>query len=198
MSIVERIVENLLGEVGEGMRTPWGKADSIEQIAPGIVFVGTSTHGGYKLEPSMNQKVNSVWRKQGGWYEEDVDYNIVHLTFPNIFDSSKVDSAKKALKHYYPDEYEKVTGESVKPEDSHVLRQRAFYKQHANDWISYAAWGDWHDKVPKGMVGVVAKKGGREGSGPEKYFLVPEKDYATRGENFVVDPSRHKEFNGEF
>jgi hypothetical protein len=196
---VERLVRGLLDEAAVGMRTPWGKADNVEQVAPGIAFVSTPSHGGYKLEPSANQKVNAVWRQSGGWYEEDVDYAIVHFSFPNIFGSSKVEAARKTLKHWRPDGYEKVTGETVSAADSLKRREQEFMKQHANDWQAYAAWGDWHEKVPKGMVGVVARKGGRDGSGPEKYFLVPEHEYDTRGgQSFIVDPSKHKEYPGRF
>lgn len=72
-----------------------------------------------------------------------------------------------------------------------------FKIEHKNDYISLAAWGDWHEKVEKGFVGVFAGRGGRtpEGSYPEDtaYFLVPSEEYETDKSRygFVIDEARH-------
>jgi hypothetical protein len=74
--------------------TPWGEADTWTTITPGIVRVCTPSHGGYHLAPHMQDKVPGYMRHPGdsfgaqraaGWYEEDVDWSIVALVFPQFF-----------------------------------------------------------------------------------------------------------------
>ncbi len=72
-----------------------------------------------------------------------------------------------------------------------------FYIAHNNDYIVMTAWGDWHEKIPQGFVGVFAGRGGRtkDGSYPNDaaYFLVPEEEYnkdRTRY-GFVIDEAIH-------
>lgn len=62
------------------------------------------------------------------------------------------------------------------------MRQAELFRtEHANDYLVLSAFGDWHEKVPKGYVGVFAGKGGRTANGhfPEdtKWFLVPHAEY---------------------
>ena len=78
----------------------------------------------------------------------------------------------------------------------------SFMEQHKGDYLTVAAWGDWHKSVPKGMVGVLAVRGGRTRTGQyassdQRYFLVAGDEYDKRHENeagcMVVDPARHPE-----
>ncbi len=56
-----------------------------------------------------------------------------------------------------------------------------------DNYVAISAWGDWHHNVPKGMVLVLATKGGiREN--PRKWFLIPADEYKM---NFVIDPTRY-------
>lgn len=68
---------------------------------------------------------------------------------------------------------------------------------HADDYITLAAWGDWHDSVPPNYVGVFAGRGGRMENGaypPDtKYFFVPADEYQKRERQFIIDTSRHIE-----
>jgi hypothetical protein len=58
--------------------------------------------------------------------------------------------------------------------------------------VGICAYGDWKEGVPKGYVGVVARQGGHEGTGPEVFFWVPKDEYDGREEyGFVIDPHRH-------
>lgn len=84
--------------------TPWGIADAEEQIAPGIMFYETPSHGGYFLDMIANAKVPLSWQeasfnRQGlrGWYEEDCDSVLVVLTFPAAFSAAMVARAEKAF-----------------------------------------------------------------------------------------------------
>jgi hypothetical protein len=177
-----------------GSRTPWGKADNAHVIAPGIQRVSTSSHGGFKLDKEANEKVPAPFREKGGWYEEDVLYAVVFATFPEVFGPEPVINAHATLKNYYPDKYAAAYNVEVSLEESHVLRERAFRKEAEGQLQTFAAWGDWHAKVPQGMVGVVARVDGREGTGPDRYFLVPQDEYASRsGCTLIIDPTKYKE-----
>jgi hypothetical protein len=177
------------------LKTPWGWSQEIQEIAPGIRAITTSSHGGYKLDPKMNAKVHVAWRTRGGWYEEDCEWAIVAYTFRDCpcFSAADVAQALHKLKSQYPDAYTFVTGETVRVEESYVLQRRAEEEAAKGKLQSYVAWGSWHNLVPKGQVGVCCKVDGREGTGPERYFLVPEKEYELRSSVFVVDPEKYEE-----
>jgi hypothetical protein len=185
----------------EGARTPWGTADHVKEVAPGIWQVSTPGHGGYKLDRANNARVHIAWRKEGGWYEEDCEWSRVAITFPEQFTESQCVHAVSTAKQYTPDEYTAVTGKPVELAESRVLRERAFVAAFADKYVARTAWGDWHEAVPKGFVGVYATLGGAN-TAPAfyagKYFLVTEAEYAARSEfGFVVDETKHPGWAGE-
>ncbi len=192
--------------IGKG--SPWGAIDSENVVAEGITFVHTPGHGGYKLSRERNAKVDSAWRKPGGWYEEDCEWAIVALTFPDVFPAEHNGTDLVALTHqtaknYYPDEYAAATGNTVLVQESYVLRQRAFRAGTEDDLVTISAFGDWAEWVPAGMVGVFAVVGGR-GALPTsrvneqgRYYLVPAAAYRNRPEfGFIVDPAVHAQVPG--
>lgn len=70
--------------------TPWGESDSIEEICDGMYSVTTESHGGFKLENKWNYQIPLEYRNHDGWYEEDVESNIVITFFPEIFGESEI------------------------------------------------------------------------------------------------------------
>lgn len=166
------------------LQTPWGKAQSIEQQADGIRFITTASHGGFKLDRQRNAQVPACLRRAGGWYEEDVEYAIVYLIFGLGASSGELEYYKQVIKDHWPEAWEQYSGEKLELKDSRVLREKDFLLQNQNNYIACSAMGDWHPKVPKGMVGIIARKGGVPG-GEEKCVLVTEEVY--RG-NYVVQP----------
>lgn len=191
--------------VYEGMRTPWGAAQHVEIFAPGIGQVGTASHGGIKLSDELNAAVPAYMRNESGWYEEDCDCAIPLTVFekylrlhgsPCLVESLDKYPPTKTLAEWRPDAYERYFGRKLAPEESHVLRDRAFKAAHANDYVVIAAWGDWQGGVPNGWVGVFATLGEsrREPAYSQgKYFLVPATEYQARAGSFVIDPARHIE-----
>lgn len=180
-----------------GTWTPWGTSDFAEQITRGIMQYGAPGHGGFHLSPTQNAKVHPTWRqgnKQAslraeGWYEEDVDWAIVAKTFPHLFTNDQRADAELKLKNYYPHQYMETTGETLTPAESRVLTEEHHESSHINDWLARSAWGDWHEAVPDGQVGVLATRRGQQ-----QCFLVPEDEYDARGSlPFVVDTDRHLE-----
>lgn len=182
-----------------GMRTPWGKADHVKVHAEGFGEASTPGHGGFKLDAKRNKMVPEVFRKAGGWYEEDCEAGIVILFVGAYagFDADRIESARKSVKTWYPDQYGAHFGVKVTAEESHVVREREAKAAAKGQLQSFAAWGDWAMNVPEGKVGVVAKVDGREGTGPDRYFLVPSEEYDARKIVFVVDPARHTEVTRE-
>jgi hypothetical protein len=169
----------------------------------------TPGHGGYRLSPSVDVLVPGPLRELGkvgrhtGWYEEDLCYAVVHFCFPALFSAEQVENARDVLKNWYPDAYMAATGEWLEEKDSRVLRERALRATLKDKYVGVTAWGDWHDKVPAGMVAVRCVKGGRDERGgfvtnDEKHLLVPEPDYAKSGPlGFVVeDPAKYTEVVG--
>lgn len=73
------------------MHTPWGKAQTVKIVAPGITWISTASHGGIKLDNERSVE----FRKQfpdaklflGGstWFEEDCDAALVAAAFPEYF-----------------------------------------------------------------------------------------------------------------
>ena len=132
--------------------TPWGVPDQTTKIASGIYEYQTPAHGGIWLSPEQNARVPSelkdkTFNRQGhrGWYEEDVDVQIVRDIFPEIFSreraarleerpklkpitdkdvEEKKDKETKGITVKNPDgTYEKLTPES-RVEDLIMLRKR--------------------------------------------------------------------------
>jgi hypothetical protein len=174
--------------------TPWGKADYEKVYAEGIVFYGTPSHGGFKLDRERNAKVHPALRERGGFYEEDCAWAKVAFTFPNVFSEKDREAAIRTLKECYPDEYETVAGVILAPGESHVKDERLFLERHANDWIVISAIRS--DQHP-GMVECIATIGGRreqwgKSDSAERRYLVPDAEYGRRGKfGFVIDPTRH-------
>ena len=109
----------------EGDYTIWGKVQHVKERAPGIFEVSTSSHGGFKLDRARNARVAAAWRREGGWYEEDIDWAIVLFTFPELFESEdQRASVISTLKNWLPDSYTEVTGQAVALEESFYLRER--------------------------------------------------------------------------
>lgn len=177
-----------------GSRTPWGAADDVVHVAPGIASVGTPGHGGFKLSPERNKRVHPAWRQSGGWYEEDCASAIPMVTFPEAFPAEHQDFAHASAKNWYPDAYEKVTGEQIVPGESLVRDKQLFHEAHASDHVVVSATSS--DAHP-GMVEVSTQLGGRDSGHVEqrKRFLVPREEYRASDNRFgfVIDPDRHAE-----
>ena len=79
-----------MGKCFEGMETPWGVAQTVTVIADGIESVSTSSHGGIRLSaerqaqmPERFVGLNKYGR--GCWYEEDCEWALVAVAFPEHF-----------------------------------------------------------------------------------------------------------------
>ena len=94
--------------------TPWGKPDTVREIAPGIIRYDTPSHGGYYVSPerllTMPKPLREFQPWAGpNWYEEDCDWAIVALAFPQFFQEKDVAIALATIKSYKPELYQQLT-----------------------------------------------------------------------------------------
>ena len=82
--------------------TPWGYADLTAQIAEGITFHSTPSHGGFLLSHDRRQEMPERLRNHptfagGNWYEEDCDAAYVVTAFPQFFTYDQVLTAQRQV-----------------------------------------------------------------------------------------------------
>lgn len=90
------------------MLTPWGKSDSIENIAPGIAFYSTPGHGGFLISQDRRDDMPEAIRQfqtfaGGNWYEEDCDAALVVFSFPTLFSFAQINAARRTIAYYHPE-----------------------------------------------------------------------------------------------
>lgn len=177
--------------------TPWGPAQSVKELIPGVWLVSTSSHGGVILSEERNQDIPEYMRSEDGCYEEDLAICIPYTVFKRELDLSGESSLEvnRTFRDWYPSEYERFYNVDL-PAGASVTRDRdTFYSKHAHDYIAVTAWGSWHQRVPTGKVAVRACLGGARGT-RGRYFLVPQNEYGERYMSFVIDLDKHEEITG--
>jgi hypothetical protein len=195
------------------MDTPWGSAQSVDIIADGIVWVTTASHGGALLDPGRTAAMPAFmagkpWCGNSSSYEEDCEWCMPALFFEQEFRAfylqrgrtdieQIITSAKNTLRHWHPEAYEAFYDVTLKPGESHRRDKQQFIIDNKDNWIVAAAWGDWKADVPKGMVGVCARRGAPEipGAPKERYFLVSATEYSATSSpfGFVIDLDWHQD-----
>ncbi len=100
-----------------GSSTPWGHADCVEQVAPGIISVSTPSHGGYKVyEPylsAMHPMLQDTFRGMKGWFEEDCDWAKVAIAYPKLFSAEYYTLALSIIKSYNTPLYQAIMSGEV-------------------------------------------------------------------------------------
>ena len=181
-------------EVHSRVYTPWGSSQGATVFAEGIVCHSTAGHGGFHLAAECNAKVDSRLRMANGWYEEDAEWAIVAITFPDLFTSFERRCADQTVRDSWPDEFEAITGTVLEPGQSREKDRRAFHTRYADGWIVISAIRSGHRD---GFVEVVATRGGkRDPAAEERRFLVPSAEYTAGPFGFVIDPERHDAYHG--
>lgn len=174
--------------------TPWGPSQGTTVYTDGVVFHSTAGHGGFHLSPDRTAQVHAMLQAGDGFYEEDECWAIVAFTFPHLFTSFERRCAERTMKDSFPDAWEAITGNLLKPGESRKSDERAFHAKHAADWIVVSAITSDH---AKGFVEVIATQGGRHGPGTEqRRFLVRSTEYEIGRFGFVIDPERHAVYCG--
>ena len=86
------------------VQTPWGAAQGARQVAEGVVRYDTASHGGYWLDEARQAQVVAQFPEfrtfaGGPWYEEDQDWAIVALVFPELFPPDAQEHARSTVEH---------------------------------------------------------------------------------------------------
>ncbi len=106
------------------MRSPWGEIDHVGMTSiSGVVLVGTSSHGGYRVTRKRAKEMHPALFDLGidygssyYWFEEDCNYVAVLLTWPELYQPEGVlpgvarASLLKSLRHWQPETYKAVLG----------------------------------------------------------------------------------------
>ena len=194
LHVVELLALARTIERPRGHASPWGTVQTRTAYGSGIVSVTTPEHGGFVLDPAANAEIPAPLRNANGVYEEDSEWAKVAFAYPSLFTTYERAIARRILRNDEPDAYTALTGEVIPLEESHTLRERAFYAANAQRYIGVST--SMHDAD---TVAVTAVRGGARArqagtSGPEKRFLVNKDEYESRvGFGFVIDSSRHPE-----
>jgi hypothetical protein len=88
--------------------TPWGEIQSFRIELGGIISFETGAHGGLKVPKKLNEKIPKYLRRSGGWYEEDCDWCIPIVIFPQFFSKGDYVNARSSLKENFPNEYNQL------------------------------------------------------------------------------------------
>ncbi|KEA04350.1 hypothetical protein QOV31_005129 (plasmid) [Agrobacterium fabrum] len=175
--------------------TPWGPSQLATIYAEGIVSHMTAGQRGFHLSAERNACVLPMLRKFSPWYEEDAEWAIVALTFPDLFTSYERKCADETIRNSSPSAWEEIHGRELAPGQSWTKDREAFERKYAGDWIVISAIFSSHHAD---MTEVVATRGGRrDGRAEEMRFLVLRTEYAARDRfGFVIDPNRHDLYDG--
>jgi hypothetical protein len=105
------------------MDTPWGPSQTSKEYAPGIVFYSTASHGGFRLSEARVATMPKCLRefvpfggKQSGsgmWLEEDCDWSIAAIAFPQFFKPEDTQAALATIKGWKPELYEQVVAAGI-------------------------------------------------------------------------------------
>jgi hypothetical protein len=155
-------------------RSPWGKVQDAWVKGEGIVSVSCAGHGGVKVSAKQNKRIPESVRKADGWYEEDVEWAIVALCFPEAYpDPEHQKQAKCTVADYYPEALEQLTGEKPTLANSRKLREEEFKKTTNDKFVVKTAWG-LLPGIPAGKVKTLAV---RKSDNLSQYYLVDTEDY---------------------
>ena len=185
--------------------TPWGDSQDRRTISIGIERLETASHGGFWLSAQRVQGMPEPLREfsrlgaGGAWFEEDIDWSLVALSYPAHFSADEVASAENILRNWRPALWEALYGRVLQSGESQAKDKAAFHRAHVAEWIVIAAWGSWSSNVPVGFVGVMATPGGRRDAPLEvSHWLVPAAEYDAAQSDFVIDPTRHQRVHTQF
>ncbi len=113
--------------------TPWGPAHTATDYGQGVTFYTTAQHGGFHLSEEalarMAKPLDSLGTFAGpGWYEEDADWSLVAVSFPDLFDDYELFCAARILLARRPRYLEGAEAWLSTPEAKPIIaRIDAFY-----------------------------------------------------------------------
>lgn len=157
----------------------------------------TPSHGWLILSKSELEQIPEFARRDK--YEEDCEWSIAAVALPSILKNIKnfpqgeeymKKTAHERCRDWYPEIFEKLTGEKATPENSRMMADRKFHEDNKDNFVVISAIGD-HSHKFTGFVLCEATLGGIRGGWKDgeritpvtKVFLVKNEVYANRGNN---------------
>lgn len=175
--------------------SPWGKPQTCDKIAPGIVRVTTAGHGGIHLDDWRQSRMPEALKNQvENWYEEDLCWCLPATAFPEAFPESYKKDAEWTLRNNFPERYEAYYNVVLEPGQSRDKDQKKFYLDNMNHYLATSAC--CHEQallfhrvqIAEDMVLVHAAKGvGVEKVYDQKLFAVAEDRYKARVNTYIID-----------
>lgn len=89
------------------LNTPWGLADHVDHMSDqGILFVSTASHGGVFVPDELLDRMprelrgSNSYSGKRNWFEEDVEWAIPVLAFPDQFSPEYCKAAVETIEAY--------------------------------------------------------------------------------------------------
>lgn len=121
-------------EVDCPRRTPWDHADHAERIGPGLWFVSTPGHGGLWLSPQRQADFKAKFPAfvpftgTAEWLEEDCDWAVGVLAFPDAFQPHQVEIARATVL-VYPTNYFDAVKAVLEPTRREVVCEAVMFDE---------------------------------------------------------------------
>lgn len=115
--------------------TPWDYADHTERIGPGLWFVSTPGHGGLWLSPQRAADARAkfpAFKPFTGdwqWLEEDCDYAVGVLAFPDAFRPEQVEQARAMVLGYRGSNYFDAVKALLEPTRREVVPEAVMFDE---------------------------------------------------------------------
>lgn len=175
--------------------TPWGRSDTAKRYAEGVFEYRTPGHGGFHLSDERNALVDEGVRSEDGWYEEDQDWSVVAMTFPELFTDREKGYANSTMRDAYPAAWERMTRVALKPGESRRRDQDVFRSEHAGRLMVISSTTS--EENP-GHVVATASIDGRSTTRGNRLFLIEEGAYLAGWTSnplgmYVIDENRDRE-----
>lgn len=84
----------------------WGAIQRTDYVGGGLKFVSCSGHGGFLISDARNAGIPEQLRREDGMYEEDCDFMIIGLVYP--------ENVSDLLNRWNPEVEDKYTPEKVR------------------------------------------------------------------------------------
>jgi hypothetical protein len=185
------------------MFTPWGESQGEPKIiANGIISVSTPGHGGMRLSAERMKQLRSKFPDfntfaGGEWFEEDEDWAVVCLAFPEFFTIEQIRGAVKTAHAGYRHYLERATAMHaprlrgrwccvsewlVNHPGGRAIAERVneFEEKHADDY-ERSGMGSTPAEFPRGIWWVTFRRL-RDGASRQVYMTYPEKSIYTAAE----------------
>jgi hypothetical protein len=121
------------------IHTPWGSSQTQTRVAEGITRHSTASHGGYFLDARRWEQFQLIlpdcqlWAGPQ-WFEEDCDYALVTLAFPDLFTTEDVHHAVVSVLHGDDKDFRKTWLTGTEEGLKRLIVSQDFVKENATKW----------------------------------------------------------------